>query len=336
MDTVTLRRIRIGAVVAALAIIAWTVAGFVDRRDAGFAGPLFEPDYSIVHVPAGSPLEEAGFQPGDRVVSVEGTPIEDLGMYSRWPRSLSRGPGESLTIVVERDGELVSGRIVYDEPSESAASLRLGGLLILLSFLVCGLWALFTVPTDHAARLALIGLALGAAAPGPYLGRWDGVAAHMQVAAVVLWTLLLLRFFLLFPKPKRVGENRLATIVIWAAWGVLIISLLVELIFHPRFYNTFGPLYGLLMTAYSVLAVVAVTHTVVTTSRKELRVSGMSIIVVGVTIAVVFSTVAFIDAAFLWEFSIPGSSYFPLLIAVVPFTMALGVRQGAQPAVQQA
>jgi hypothetical protein len=330
MDSSALHRTRLGAVVATLAIAIWTIAGGMDRRDDGFAGPLFEPDYSILHVPEGSPLDEAGFQPGDRVVSVEGIPIESLGMYSRWPRSLSRRPGESLTMVVDRDGETVSGRIVYGEPSADAANLRLGGLLILLSFIGFGLWVLFTVPTMHAVRLAFIGLALGAAAPGPYLGSWDGVATHIQVAALVLWTLLLLRFFLLFPKSKRIGENRLATVTIWAAWGALIICLIVELIFHPRFYHTFGPYYALLMTAYLVLALVAVTHTLVTTPKNELRDSGMMMIVVGVAIAVVFITIAFIDAAFLWETEIPGSSFFPLLIAIIPLTLALAVRKQAR------
>ena len=326
----TVSRSRRWVLVAVLAIVVWGIAGFFDQRNAGFAGPLFEPNYIIEHVPAGGPLDQAGFQPGDRVVSVEGVPIEELGMYSRWPRSLSRRPGESLTLVIDRDGELVSGAIVYGESSAGGEKLRLGGALIMLSFLGFGLWGLLTVPTPHAARFAVIGLALGAAVPGPYLGAWDGVASHVQVAALVLWTLLLLRFFLLFPKAKRLEKSRLATAVIYGAWGTLVVCLVLELIFHPTLYHTFGPLYGLLMLVYSALALVAVIHTALAMSRDERRRSGMGIILLGVGVAFVATTIAFVDMAFLWDFNIPGSSYFPLLIAVIPLTMALGVRKQAR------
>jgi len=325
----TVSRSRSWVVVAVLAIVVWGIAGFLDQRNTGFAGPLFEPDYMIEQVPAGGPLDQAGFQPGDRVVSVEGTPVEELGMYSRWPRPLSRRPGESLTMVVDRDGELVSGAIVYGEGSAGGEKLRLGGALIMLSFLGFGLWALFTVPTAHAVRFSAIGLALGAAVPGPYLGSWDGVASHVQIAAVVLWALLLLRFFLLFPKAKRLGESRLATGVIYGGWGVLVVSLVLELIFHPRFYHTFGPLYSLLILVYCALALVAVIHTAATTSRDERRRSGIEIILLGAGVAFVATTIAIVDMAFLWDFNIPGSGYFPLLIAIIPLTMALGVRKHA-------
>jgi hypothetical protein len=325
----TVSRSRSWVPIAVLAIVVWGIAGFFDQRNAGFAGPLFEPNYMIEHVPAGGALDQAGFQPGDRVVSVEGIPIEELGMYSRWPRSLSRRPGESLTMVVDREGEFVSGAIVYGEGSAGGEKLRLGGILVMLSFLGFGLWALFTVPSAHAVRFAAIGLALGAAVPGPSLGAWDGLAGHVQVAALVLWALLLLRFFLLYPKAKRLGKSRLAAGVTYGAWGALVVCLILELIFHPRFYHTFGPLYSLLMLVFCALALLAVMHTAVTTSRDERRRSGMGIILLGAGVAVVATTIAFVDMAFLWDFNIPGSSYFPLLIAVIPLTMALGVRKQA-------
>ena len=105
-------------------------------------------------------------------------------------------------MVVEREGELVAGEVVYREGSSGSAMMRLGGVAIMLSFLGFGLWALFTVPSSHAVRLAYIGVALGVGVPGPNIGSWEGVRTHVQLAGMVLWLLLLLRFFLLFPKPN--------------------------------------------------------------------------------------------------------------------------------------
>jgi len=55
-------------------------------------------------VNAGSAAERAGFLPGDRVVSIDGTAIESFGEMQR---IVSTSPGQKLTFVVERDGQQV-------------------------------------------------------------------------------------------------------------------------------------------------------------------------------------------------------------------------------------
>ncbi len=188
----------------------WALLGLF-RGERGFAGALFEPDYTIQNFESGGPLDEAGFEVGDSVVMVEGIPVEELGMYSRWPRSLSRGPGESVRMGVVRGGEIVSGDVVYRATPSSVMSMRFGAVGIMLSFMVFGLWAYMSVRTEHALRLAYIGLATAAAIPGPDVGAWRGVASHVQVLAIVLWSILMMRFFVLFPNPKRMGTGRLFT-----------------------------------------------------------------------------------------------------------------------------
>lgn len=59
----------------------------------------------VAEVRAGSPAEAAGFQPGDRFISVEGNPIET---FSDVQRIVSGRAGDSLRFVVLRDGEEVS------------------------------------------------------------------------------------------------------------------------------------------------------------------------------------------------------------------------------------
>ncbi|MCK5650327.1 MAG: hypothetical protein KAJ42_03075 [Gemmatimonadetes bacterium] len=329
MDEQSLKRHRLTVLAATVVIVSWGVAGLLQESD-GFTDALYAPDYTIPGIRPGSVLEEAGFLAGDSVVTVEGIPVVELGMYSRWPRSLSRRPGESISMVVEREGELVTGEVVYRARASGPAMMRLGGVVIMLSFLGFGLWALFTVPTTHAVRLAYVGVAMGVGVPGPNIGSWDGVRTHVQLAGMVLWLLLLLRFFLLFPQPKRLGESRLATGLLYAPWVALIICLIVEVIYHPRFYHSFGGFNSILMLAYTVLAVAAVIHTASKTPSQELQESGMRLILFGVGIAFVGTAVALVDMAFIWSFDIPGSGYLVLLIAAVPLTMALGVRKQAR------
>jgi regulator of sigma E protease len=52
----------------------------------------------------GSAAQRAGFLPGDRVVSIDGTAIESFGEMQR---IVSTSPGQKLTFVVERDGQQV-------------------------------------------------------------------------------------------------------------------------------------------------------------------------------------------------------------------------------------
>jgi len=318
------RRLRIWFLLAASGLTVWVCVGVLGNRS-GYTDALFEPDYTIVHAPAGGPLADAGFQPGDSVVSVEGIPVVDLGMYSRWPRSLARRPGEFITMVVDRNGERISGEVVYRERPSGSRNMQVGGLLVGLSFIWFGVWALFVAPSSHALRLAAMGLALGLALPGPDLGSWNGVRDHIQAAAMVLWALVLLRFFLLFPNPKKMATRKGLTAALFLPWVILLGCLAVELAYHPRFYHTFGPLYGLLVAAYVVMALAVMVHTAVKTPQDELRISGMGWVLAGVGLGV-GGVALWMILALVPSISVPGSGWLPVLVGAIPAGMALGVR----------
>jgi hypothetical protein len=328
MEAVDSRNRRVPAVVFAVLLTLYGLLGLVGGSG-GYTDALYWHDYTLPQIPPGGPLDEAGLLPGDSVVSVEGIPVEELGMYSRWPRALSRMPGETLTMTVERDGELVSGDIRYRERPPGVRKMQLGGLFVLLSFLWVGVWAFLTIPSSHATRLAVLGVAVGVAAPGPNLGSWNGVRDHVQLAGMVLWTLLLLRFFLSFPKPKRIARGHLTTAVIYLPWVILLGCLVVELVYHPRFYHSFGGYSSLLLLGYSTLALVAFLHTWIRSSRTELRESGMGPVLAGVGLGLGGVAFWLADAVFLQDFAIPFSGWFPLLLIAVPVGMALGVRRQA-------
>ena len=298
-------------------------------RTGGYTDALFEPDYTILHAPEDGPLAEAGFQPGDSVVTVEGIPVEELGMYSRWPRSLARSPGESLNMTVERNGELISGEVVFREQPSSIRKMRLGLFVVLLSFLWAGAWAFLTIPSIHASRLAAVGLAAGISIPGPSLGTWNGLADHVNVAAEVLFLLLLSRFLLFFPEPKKMAQSKLWTGVMFSPWIILLGCLVVELIFHPRFYHSFGGYLGLAMLFYLLSAIVALIHSWARTPKGEVGASGLGWVLAGMGVGLGGILLWAVDAFLLGGFDIPGTNWAPILFAVVPIGMALGVRRGS-------
>lgn len=232
-------------------------------------------------------------------------------------------------MTVERDGERVEGQVVFRERPAGNMGMQLGALLVGLSFLWFGAWAFLTAPSGHSIRLMAMGLATGVAVPGPDLGTWNGVRDHIQLAGMVLLTLLLLRFFLFFPKEKRIARGHVTTLLVYAPWMVLLGCLVTELIYHPRFYHSFGGYYSILMLVYSLSALVAVAHTWFTHSRAELRSSGMGLVLSGVAVAV-GGLILWFSGWFLPLSDIPGWNWFPLLIAVIPLGMALGVRKHAR------
>jgi len=293
----------------------------------GYTDALFEPDFTIQHVPPDGVLAEAGFQQGDSVITVEGIAVETLGMYSRWPRSLARAPGETLTMTVQRDGSLVTGAIVFRERPEGIVKMRLGLLLVLLAFLWAGVWAFLAIPSPHSGCLAAIGVAAGLAIPPPPLGRWNGWADHVNVAAEVLWIILLLRFLLFFPKPKRIAQAHLTTVLIYAPWVVLVGCLLVELLFHPRFYHSFGGLIGVLLFGYLVLTLVALIHSWVKTPGGKVWASGLGWVLVGFAAGFGGLLLWVVDALLLTGFDIPGTNWAPVLFGVIPIGLALGIRK---------
>ena len=224
---------------------------------------------------------------------------------------------------------MVTGEIVFGEPPPSAWKMQFGSLLVFLSFLWAGVWALLTISSAHAARLATLGLAAGLAVPTPHMGSWNGLAEHVHMAAMLLWTLLLLRFFLSYPKTKRVAQAHVTTMVIYAPWVILLGCLVVEFIFHPRFYHTFGGFTGILMITYLVLTVTALVHSWVKTPREEVRASGLGLVLAGVAIGVGGVLLWAVDALLLQGFDIPGSNWAPVLFGVIPIGMALGVKKAA-------
>ncbi|MFB3829796.1 MAG: PDZ domain-containing protein [Bryobacteraceae bacterium] len=312
-----------GMIAGALAVVAWGSLGLYQGLNTGFSGGLYDTGYRVPGVRPGGLADRSGFKPGDRVVSVEGIPVEELGMESRWPRALVPRIGETRRFVVERNGARAGVDVVFPAPFAAAVQNRIRAALTGLAFLAFGLWAFLTVPTSHARALARLGLVAGAGASlglSPHLASWKGVQGHLSTAAGVLMAVLLLRFFVTFPRPEAVSRSRIAAWLVYGAWGGLLVFLAVETMVHPALYYTTGSVAGLLTLAYGVLILAAIAHTLVKGPPAEARESGMWWIAGGLAVAFL--------GTFAWPASLPGWTSVTC-IAAVPFSMALAVRKQA-------
>jgi regulator of sigma E protease len=70
----------------------------------------------------GSPADRAGLRAGDRVVEVDGRPVAD---WQEMVREVEHRPGETLSLVVERDGRRIPITLT-PEPEEMAAGVTVG------------------------------------------------------------------------------------------------------------------------------------------------------------------------------------------------------------------
>lgn len=314
----------IGWIAAALLLTAWTILGLWHGLHSGFSGGLYDPSYRVPGVIRGSAADRAGFQAGDRIITVEGRPVEELGMESRWPRSLAHPIGATHRFVVERAGRTINIDYVYPAPSRAAVANRLSSAILGLGFLAFGLWAFLTSSTPAARALLPVALSAGiatAAGLGPGIGSWNGLKDHLSTVATALQFLFLFRFFLLFPQPKPLASNRPLW---WSLYGLvacLVAFLIAEIVLHPALYYTTGSVAGPLLLFYGLLILAAIAHTLWKGPREFIRQSGL-LWILGALIIV-------LGAAF--------SSLFPgwsaaLAALLIPLTLALAARRRPQPA----
>jgi len=314
------RKVRRLLDVTAAMLLVWAAAGFVDGMRFGMSGGLYDPSYHV-------PVTQFGLVADDRVISVEGIPVEKLGMESRWPRSLAPAAGATRRFVVERQGSLVAVDVVFPAPSQSVIDMRVSGLVIGLSFLAFGLWGLWTAPSEASLCLGEVGLAIGAAFSlglGPNLGWWNGVQSHLSTAALALGCLLLLKFFLLFPQRRPLVGNIVALSLLWGPWFALLAGFVLELAFHPTLYYATSAFAYPLMMVYLALTLLAFAYSFSRHSRRQAWESGLhwilgSLLVSGLAVLVPLD----------WGLGLRGWSYTALFV-LVPWSMAAAVRRQAR------
>jgi hypothetical protein len=244
-------------------------------------------------------------------------------MQSRWvPINI----GESRTVEVEREGERISVEVVYRGGDVDPVVGGMGNLIVNLAFLGLGLWVLFRVQSSLALLCALSGVLWALSTlGGPHLGAWEGVAGHVQITALLLWLYVLLRFLLVFPRPKRVGESRVARTIVTGiilAWCGLLI---VELVVHPALYNVYGIVLAILLIPASLAILGALIHSRVACALEVRRESGFNVLFWGILGGLFLPIIGAILLAALTGVEGGVWPYLQLLLIAIPMSMAYSV-----------
>jgi membrane-associated protease RseP (regulator of RpoE activity) len=310
----------VGVLLSALGIL-----GLVRGERDGWGGFIYSPQRVVEWVEPGSAAADAGLQPGDSILTVDGRPAADLPMQSRWA---STRPGQAHRLEFVREGRPLTVEVTYRP--RGANPFAQGALVVLLAFLWGGLWARRSTDTAAARALGRAGLAAGVAlAATPSVGGlWNGILSHVQVAALVLVVLFVLQLVVLLPTPKSVGASRAAAAAALTPWVLLVAFEVVELLVHPRLYRSTGNVAGLVILAYLALAVAALVHSLATTPRGTVWRSGLGWALLGMLLAITAIVVPMVGTAM----RLPGAAWAELLLVALPLALALGVRQQARAA----
>ena len=217
----------------------WTLYG--NRQspvELGFDNQYIPADHSqlVQSVVPGSPAERAGMKPGDRIIRINGVPLEEDTLIRIWSQ---HKPGDSVELAVQRPG--VSDPIVLrgtfrpsgDASPEAGLAQHVGlGILRLypFAFLTVGLAVLFLRLEDPNAWLLALMFGGFIAIPG-FANSFLGVPAYLRPLAIAYRAIfdnmvpaLFYFFFAVFPTQSPLDRR-----VPWLKWLALVLGLALAL-----------------------------------------------------------------------------------------------------------
>jgi membrane-associated protease RseP (regulator of RpoE activity) len=323
------RRIVILAIALALGI--WAFFGIADLPNRPHGGFRHDASGVVTGVEEGGPAAQAGLRVGDRILSINGVSLHEATLTQRLPRAEN---GETRSVLVARadDGSGADTREELEITYSSELAVHpiglIGGALLALVFLLCGVLAYQRAPSQPSLLFGIVGVCLaGLLLPDPHLpthGLRSFVEAVKFLAAFPVFACLL-HLTMIFPEPRRmlkrkafVGAIYMPAILLGAAGAIQIVQR-----------NQPGPVVELLGTlalvVYMVLSMVALIHRYATTTREKRVACGLSLLVWGIAIGfgpLVVSAVALLVAP---AVPLPGRDYYFLAMVLIPvsFTAAL-------------
>lgn len=224
--------------VITLALILVFLAGFfLFVPNDGLATTYAEGGRLLVVKVEGS-AREAGFQPGDKILKIEGRSV----FFQRGPvYNLGLGKGDKVTYEVERAGQILTLTSEMDSPVESPGTF---GPMYVAHFMAIVFWAigvvlcLFSARDDLPARLIglcwlLAGVAAAAGGAGVVSHFWG--AAESSDIGLSLLGFMLLTAHLHFPRESFTRALRTRAMGILAAIALTITVIRVfESIYRPE------------------------------------------------------------------------------------------------------
>jgi hypothetical protein len=179
----------------------------------------------------------------------------------------------------------------------------------------------------------LLGLCYaGANFGGPSIEALDPVIRFIQFNLSFLTTVLLLHFFVIFPKRKSMFGHRVPGWLVYVPFVPFFAFGLVEVVTFPALVSEYRNVNAHTDVLFMVLALAALIHSWITLEREELRRTRFNLVLWGLALAVGPFLVLGVFGLSFPGLSLPGTEFHPLLGVAIPGSMALAVVAGARRA----
>ena len=302
-----------------------TLSGYILWQQP-FPGFVFEPteSYKVTEIEPSAPVAETDIRIGDRVVEIDGTPIQKLSpLYDL--RKEHRKPGDIVYYSIRRGEERKRIAVPMKEPTLWDLFRHFEPLLIGLAFWLIGLLvALFTrrVGTKEllfllCTQLAACILALGSLTMFQVQWAWLLLNACIGLASPVL-----IHFHLRFPSPKEVPYRGL---LLSLSYGLGCALALLPSFRQEEFITSYGAPWFYFLFSLSV-GLLLMGHSYLFPPSPEVR-GKIRVIVLGSFLA--FSPLLFLSLApdmVLGQFLLPYELTL-LPLSLVPFLYAYAIRR---------
>jgi hypothetical protein len=324
-------------------IIIWGLFGLADLKNVPYGGLQWGGmDDEVLRVEEGGPADQAGMKVGDKVISVDGVSVDDLGALRRLPREEI---GDSRPFMVERINEATGESttetlsVTFTAEPTSEVAAWFVAVAIGLAFLLCGILVYSKVPSPVTLLFCVVGLCFGALTlPAPYINAY-GPRTLMEIIGTIFALTgfaALLHFLLVFPKRKQVLEKagRVRLVYLPAAFLALT-GILFSIIDGGSggFMTALGYFSVALFIAYPVLSVVAIIHSFVTATPEERSEVGLNYVFWSATIGLIPIIILVLFGLFAPRISLPGGDYYFITMVLIPIGFALALlRSEKKPA----
>jgi len=330
-------------IVPAALLVMWGLWGLMELGNSPNGGFNWETS-DVTVVEPGGPADQAGLREGDRILSLDGIPPEDLETLRRQPRTEIGG---MQLLVVERTDEATGVttteniEITYARLPAGERTFDIVGGVIGLVFLLSGMLVFLKAPSTPSLLFAIVGFGFaGILLPSPYIGS-PGLQAFMSNVLFVAFLTAFASFLhllLVFPKRKRVMEKKNAGRLVYlpvAAFALLGIIRIIPGFPADRILIPATIFLGLIFVGYLVLSMVALIHSFVTAAPQERAEKGLNFMLAGVLIGLLPLTLRMVAGLFDVRNDFPGSDFLFLTLLLIPISFALALLKGARVSLQE-
>lgn len=324
--------------VPAALLLIWGFWGLVDLGNNSNGGFAWERSSVVLSVDPDGPAAQAGLQEGDRILTMDGIPVEDLRALRSRPRTEI---GETRVLVVERTDE-TSGvttteniEITYARMPAGDRTMDIVAGLLGLVFLLSGLVVFLKVQNTPSLLFAIVGFGFaGMLLPTPYIGSYGPriLVANVFFLAFLTAFASLLHLLLIFPTPKPVMERKdrwkliYLPVVLYALLGM--VNLLIDI---PGVLSAPGAFaLGAILIGYAVLSLAALVHSFLTAAPRERIEWGLNLLLGGVIVGLVPITAMMVAGLFVRTDLLPGLDFLFLTLILIPISFGVALLRGTR------